>query len=180
LTRNESASTLERLAETAVVRLLAENPSWRQQRLERLAEDRAGRDELLKRRLWQARVDARKALALAKAEDHIPEISRWRAESIEQAHRAVVEARARVASKRIGRRASRDLSAASTRLHELLELAGLADYESFRAKMAEQSAGAREERIAKARAELAIADAAWEAYEAGRHPDADVTIDLRR
>jgi hypothetical protein len=174
LQRNESgSSTLERHAETAVVRLL------RQQRLAKMAEDRAGREDQLKRRLWQAKVDARKRLREATAEAHVPEISRWRAEGIEQAHDQVQQAKARLAERRFARRGAKELAAAQAHLHELLARADLDSYEAFRAKIEGQSETAREERIARAKAELAIAEAAWDAYEAGRHPESDV-IDLRR
>lgn len=163
--------SLERHADLAVVRLLDQTPQRRTQRLAQLREHRESRREELKRTRWQALVDARRELEAARTVERVPEISRWRADAIEEAHRAVLDAEERLAGKRLGRRAARDLAAAEEREQELLTLAGCATYESFRAKVATGSEDERRERIERAQRALDESQAAWDRFEGGTDPE---------
>lgn len=170
--RSRTASrTLEQHTQEAVVRLLDQSPVRRRLRLETLIEQRAELHTELKRSLWERRVTARNALRQATTEDRVPAISRWRAEAIEAAHKELFAAESRAAQKRFGRKAAREESQARSRLDELLRLADCGDYADFCRRIAAQEGVDREAEVARARADLAAADAAWVEFEEGRHPE---------
>jgi len=170
--RDAAASrTLERHTQEAVVRLLDQSPVRRRHRLEGLLEQRAELHTSLKRALWERRVHARNELRLASTEDRVPAISRWRADAIEAAHRELFAAESRAAQRRFGRKASKEESQARSRLDELLRLAGCTSYDDFGRRIGAQEGTDRDAQVARARAEMAAADAAWDEFEAGRHPE---------